>query len=353
MSATQNIHIQSFERLRPATELLSSLPASDAISTLVRESRQTIARILSGEDPRFMVICGPCSIHDEKAAFEYAERFAALSRELGDRLFPVMRVYFEKPRTTVGWKGLINDPHLDGTYDINTGLEKARSILLKILEYGLPTATEFLDPFVPQYIGDLVCYAAIGARTTESQTHREMASGLSMPVGFKNNTDGNAQVAVEAVQSAANPHSFLGVDENGMISVVRTTGNPYCHIILRGGRNKPNYDSASVAEVIQALTKSGSKNHIIVDCSHANSGKQHGKQEIALQEIVEQRKTGNNMLAGIMLESHLFEGNQKIPENIADLKYGVSITDACVDFPTTERLLRDAHANLGALTASV
>ena len=353
MAATQNLHVRSFEKLRPATELLKALPASPEISKLVSESRATIARILSGEDPRFMVISGPCSIHDEKAAFEYAERFAALSREIDDKIYPVMRVYFEKPRTTVGWKGLINDPNMDGSYDINAGLEKARRILLRILELGLPTATEFLDPFVPQYTGDLVCWAAIGARTTESQTHREMASGLSMPVGFKNNTDGNAQVALEAVESAAHPHNFLGVDEDGAVSVVRTTGNPHCHIILRGGRNKPNYDEASVAEVMQALKKSKCTNRIVVDCSHANSGKQHGKQEIALQEIVAQRRAGNDFLVGTMLESHLFEGNQKIPDDLKDLKYGVSVTDACIDFPTTERLLRDAHANLSPVAAGV
>ncbi len=353
MTSTQNIHVRSFEKLRPATQLLSELSATPEISELVSNSRQTIARILSGEDPRFMVISGPCSIHDEKAALEYAERFARLTKELDDKLFPIMRVYFEKPRTTIGWKGLINDPHLDGSYDINTGLEKARKILLRILEMGLPTATEFLDPFIPQYIGDLVCWAAIGARTTESQTHREMASGLSMPVGFKNNTDGNAQVALEAVESAAHPHSFLGVDEDGSVSVVRTTGNPHCHIILRGGRSKPNYDQSSVAEVMEALKKSGCKNRIVVDCSHANSGKQHGKQEIALQEIINQRRAGNDQLVGIMLESHLHEGNQKIPADLKDLKYGVSITDACIDFPTTERLLKEAHENLGAVAAAV
>ena len=353
MTSTQNIHVKSFEKLSPATQLLSELSATPEVSALVSNSRQTIARILSGDDPRFMVISGPCSIHDEKAALEYAERFARLTKELDDKLFPIMRVYFEKPRTTIGWKGLINDPHLDGSYDINTGLEKARKILLRILEMGLPTATEFLDPFIPQYIGDLVCWAAIGARTTESQTHREMASGLSMPVGFKNNTDGNAQVALEAVESAAHPHSFLGVDEDGSVSVVRTTGNPHCHIILRGGRSKPNYDQSSVAEVMEALKKSGCKNRIVVDCSHANSGKQHGKQEIALQEIVNQRRAGNDQLVGIMLESHLHEGNQKIPADLKDLKYGVSITDACIDFSTTERLLKEAHENLGAVAAAV
>ncbi len=353
MTSTQNIHVRSFEKLRPAAQLLSDLPATAEVTELVGKSRSDIANILAGDDPRFMVISGPCSIHDEKAALEYAERFAKLNRELDDKLFPIMRVYFEKPRTTIGWKGLINDPHLDGSYDINTGLEKARKILLRILEMGLPTATEFLDPFIPQYIGDLVCWAAIGARTTESQTHREMASGLSMPVGFKNNTDGNTQVALEAVESAAHPHSFLGVDEEGSVSVVRTTGNPHCHIILRGGRSKPNYDPSSVAEVMEALKKSGSRNRIVVDCSHANSGKQHGKQEIALQEIVQQRRNGNDQLVGIMLESHLQEGNQKIPADLKDLKYGVSITDACIDFPTTERLLKEAHENLGAVSAAV
>lgn len=353
MTSTQNIHVRSFEKLRPAAQLLSDLPATAEVTELVGKSRSDIANMLAGDDPRFMVISGPCSIHDEKAALEYAERFAKLNRELDDKLFPIMRVYFEKPRTTIGWKGLINDPHLDGSYDINTGLEKARKILLRILEMGLPTATEFLDPFIPQYIGDLVCWAAIGARTTESQTHREMASGLSMPVGFKNNTDGNTQVALEAVESAAHPHSFLGVDEEGSVSVVRTTGNPHCHIILRGGRSKPNYDPSSVAEVMEALKKSGSRNRIVVDCSHANSGKQHGKQEIALQEIVQQRRNGNDQLVGIMLESHLQEGNQKIPADLKDLKYGVSITDACIDFPTTERLLKEAHENLGAVSAAV
>jgi len=310
------------------------------------EARDTIKSILRNEDPRLLVVVGPCSIHDAKGALEYADRLAKLREELNDKLYIVMRVYFEKPRTTVGWKGLINDPHLDGSNDIETGLRQARKLMLEIVGKGLPTATEFLDAVVPQYIGDLVSWAAIGARTTESQTHREMASGLSMPVGFKNATDGSLQIALDAMMAARSPHSFLGVDQDGFTSIVRTKGNSFGHVVLRGGRKGTNYDASSIAEAVEALKKEGQSPALMVDCSHANSNKKHAQQEEVARSVVAQRAEGNTALIGLMVESYLHEGNQSVPANISDLKYGVSITDACVDWETTERMLRHAHAQL-------
>jgi len=254
-----------------------------------------------------------------------------------------MRVYFEKPRTTIGWKGLINDPHMDGTYDIELGLRQARKLLLQITELGLPTATEFLDPVVPQYTADLVSWAAIGARTTESQTHREMASGLSMPVGFKNATDGSLQIAIDAMHSARTPHSFLGIDQDGATSIVRTTGNPYGHVVLRGGRLRANYDPESIAEAQAQLREHKIPEALMVDCSHANSAKQHARQEEVWQSVVAQRTSGNTALIGAMVESNLHEGSQAIPQKLDQLRYGISITDACVSWETTERMLRHAH----------
>jgi 3-deoxy-7-phosphoheptulonate synthase len=312
------------------------------------EARETVQRILSHQDPRLLVVVGPCSIHDPEGALEYARKLVTLRDELSDRLFIVMRVYFEKPRTTVGWKGLINDPHLDGSYDIQHGLEQARQLLLDIVALGMPAATEFLDSIVPQYISDLVSWAAIGARTTESQTHREMASGLSMPVGFKNATDGGLQVALDAMQAAQAPHAFLGVDQDGFTSVVRTEGNRYGHVVLRGGRARTNYDDASIAETVDSLRKAGQEATIMVDCSHANSNKKHAQQEKVALSVVEQRAAGNDALIGLMIESYLHEGNQSVPADLSQLKYGVSITDACVDWKTTERILRDAHAKLAS-----
>ncbi len=318
----------------------------------VVEGRATVKNILSHQDSRLLVVVGPCSVHDPKGALEYARKLVALRDELNDRLFIVMRVYFEKPRTTVGWKGMINDPHLDGSYDIEHGLQKARGLLLEIAQLGLPSATEFLDSIVPQYIADLVTWAAIGARTTESQTHREMASGLSMPVGFKNGTDGSLQIALDAMQAARAPHSFLGVDQDGFISIVRTKGNRYGHVVLRGGRARTNYDTASIAEAVAALQKANQDPSIMVDCSHANSNKQHAQQEEVARTVIAQRAGGNKALTGLMIESYLHEGTQSVPANRADLKYGVSITDACVNWETTERMLREAHAKLAPTPAS-
>ena len=305
--------------------------------------RETVKRILRGDDPRLLVIVGPCSIHDVDGALEYAQKLNRLREELAEQVCVVMRVYFEKPRTTIGWKGLINDPHLDGSYDIDTGLKKARELLLQINGMGLPAATEFLDPIVPQYIGDLVSWAAIGARTTESQTHREMASGLSMPVGFKNSTDGSLQIAIDAMTSARTPHNFLGIDQDGVTSIIRTTGNPNGHVVLRGGRAKANYDPESIAAATASLTKAGLPAVLMVDCSHANSGKQHARQEEVWRSVIQQRAEGNRALIGLMVESYLEEGNQPIPGRLDELRHGVSVTDACIGWETTERMLRHGH----------
>jgi 3-deoxy-7-phosphoheptulonate synthase len=287
-----------------------------------------------------LVIVGPCSIHDVNGALEYAGRLNKLREEFADEMEIVMRVYFEKPRTTVGWKGLINDPHLDNSHDIEAGLNKARQLLLDINAMGLPAATEFLDPIIPQYISDLVTWAAVGARTTESQTHREMASGLSMPVGFKNATDGSLQIAIDAMGAAMRPHSFLGIDQDGTTSIVRTTGNPTGHVVLRGGRSQSNYDATSIREAEAKLAQAGLPTVLMVDCSHANSAKQHARQEEVWHDVVEQRAGGTRSLIGLMVESNLFEGNQPFPKNPAELRYGVSISDACLGWDATERMMR-------------
>ena len=289
-----------------------------------------------------MAIVGPCSIHDERAGLEYAARLAKLSARVSDRLLIVMRVYFEKPRTTLGWKGLIYDPHLDGSLDIQTGLHRARAFLIKIGEMGIPGATEFLDPIVPQYLADLVSWGAIGARTTESQTHRQMASGLSMPIGFKNSTDGNSQNAVDAVVAARAVHGFLGIDENGRASMVHTTGNPYGHLVLRGGTGGANYTAERIALAQDQLRASGLPPRVVVDCSHANSRKDHTRQSVAFRDLIAQRQAGNADILGCMLESHLFPGNQTLGDDPSELKYGVSITDACIGWEETERLLTEA-----------
>jgi len=341
-----NINVVKTSRLLNPSELANEFPASEGVHLLVSESRKIVENILKQKDKRMLVIVGPCSIHDEKSALEYAEKLSKLHLKYKDRLFIIMRVYFEKPRTTIGWKGLINDPHLNGTNDIETGLRKARSILLKINAMGLPTATELLDPIVPQYIADLVSWVAIGARTTESQTHREMASGLSMPVGFKNSTDGNLQTAIDAMRSANHPHSFLGIDQEGRISMVSTRGNSYGHVILRGGRLRPNYDVESVREAEEKLKKSGASPLLMVDCSHANSNKVPEQQEVVWKNIVEQRVAGNANLIGLMLESHLNGGNQELVADLSQLKYGVSITDACINWAETENLLEYAYKKM-------
>lgn len=348
MLPTQDLNIGEFVRLKPPRAFKLDLPMTETCNHTVVEGRTTIQRILRQQDSRLLVVVGPCSIHDAKGAIEYAQKLARLRQELGDRLYMIMRVYFEKPRTTVGWKGLINDPHLDGSYDIETGLAKARRLLLDITEMGLPAATEFLDPIVPQYISDLVSWAAIGARTTESQTHREMASGLSMPVGFKNATDGTLQIAVDAMQAAQAPHSFLGIDQDGFTAIVRTKGNHFGHVVLRGGRARPNYDAESINDAMQALAQAGQNPSLMVDCSHANSNKQPAQQEEVARNVIAQRVAGNSALIGLMIESYLQEGTQPVPTNPADLRYGVSITDACVSWPTTERILREAHQRLSA-----
>jgi 3-deoxy-7-phosphoheptulonate synthase len=346
MRPTQNLHVKEAARLLTPRALKAELPAPEAANDSVVASRQAVTRILKRQDPRLLVVVGPCSIHDVDGALEYGARLGSLRKELLEQLEIVMRVYFEKPRTTIGWKGLINDPHLDGTYDIETGLKRARRLLLELTAMGLPTATEFLDPIIPQYIDDLVTWAAIGARTTESQTHREMASGLSMPVGFKNGTDGSLQTALDAMISARSPHSFLGIDQDGVTSIIRTTGNPVGHVVLRGGRARPNYDAVSLREAEQQLSRAGLPPVLMVDCSHANSGKQHARQEEVWRSVIDQRLKGNQAIIGMMVESYLQEGNQPFPENASQLNYGVSITDACLGWEATERMLRWASAKL-------
>ena len=346
MIPVDNINVIKTTRLVNPKELGDEFPATPSENLLVSNSRKIIEDILKFKDKRMLIIVGPCSIHDEKSAMEYASRLVKFHEKMKDRLFVVMRVYFEKPRTTIGWKGLINDPELNGTNDIQTGLRKARKILLEINKMGLPAATELLDPIVPQYIADLVSWVAIGARTTESQTHREMASGLSMPVGFKNNTDGNLQTAIDAMRSANHPHSFLGIDPEGRISIVNTKGNSNGHIILRGGRLKPNYDADSVREAREKLEKSGANPLIMVDCSHANSNKVPEQQGVVWKSIIDQRALGNENLIGLMLESHLNSGNQDLGEDLSKLEYGVSITDACINWNDTEELLNYAYDHL-------
>ncbi len=346
MQQTENLRVASARRLQPPRALKADLPMSERANRTVVEGRAAVQHILAQRDPRLLVVVGPCSIHDPKGAMDYAQRLAAMSRELSDQLFIVMRVYFEKPRTTVGWKGLINDPRLDGSCEIEEGLRLGRRLLLDINELGLPAATEFLDPIVPQYIDDLITWAAIGARTTESQTHREMASGLSMPVGFKNGTDGSLQIAIDAMGSARTPHSFLGIDQDGFTSLVRTKGNPDGHVVLRGGRARPNYDPQSIAESCASLSKNNLPKVLMVDCSHANSLKQHAKQEDVWHSLIEQRAAGTRAIIGARVEGYLHEGNQAVPANPGDILYGVSVTDACLNWETTERMLRHGHAAL-------
>lgn len=312
------------------------------------ESRAAIAKILRGEDKRLMVVVGPCSIHDPKGALEYAEKLAALAKEVSGELLLIMRVYFEKPRTTVGWKGLINDPGMDGTHLISKGLGIARGLLCKVTEMGLPVATEMLDPITPEYLADLLSWGAIGARTTESQTHREMASGLSFPIGFKNGTDGNLQIAIDAMKAALHPHSFLGINRDGLTSIIQTTGNPDVHMVLRGGNKKPNYAPEDIAKSEEMLSKAGLNPTLMVDCSHGNSEKKFERQTEVLKSVVDQIVAGNRSISGVMIESYLKEGNQPLPKNLADLTYGVSITDSCISWETTEKALREAHQRLRA-----
>jgi 3-deoxy-7-phosphoheptulonate synthase len=341
-----DINVVEFRALPSPASLMLAYPRTAAEMEFVARARSEIQKIISGGDKRLLLVVGPCSIHDTEASAEYARRLAALARDVADRVLVVMRVYFEKPRTTVGWKGLIMDPRLDGSHDIEAGLRIARGFLHEVLGLGLPTATELLDPITPQYIADLICWSAIGARTTESQTHRQLASGLSMPLGFKNGTDGSLSAAVNAIKAASQPQTFLGVDADGRASAVVTRGNPWCHIVLRGGSRGPNYSPAHVAEAGQALAKAGLSRAILVDCSHDNSGKQPEKQPEVLREVTRQVLAGGTSIIGAMLESNLCAGNQPFPQPREKLKYGVSITDGCIDWATTENLVREFHSAL-------
>lgn len=346
MQKVHDVRIKSLQKLPTPKDLEERLPITPKIAACVVETRQQIAQILSGEDQRLVIIVGPCSIHDQRAGLEYAKRLAELAQNLRDRLLIVMRVYFEKPRTTIGWKGLIYDPYLDGGLDIAKGLSKAREFLLQVGDLELPVGTEFLDPIIPQYIADLVSWAAIGARTSESQIHRQMASGLSMPIGFKNSTNGDAQIAVDAIIAARAPQGFFGIDHEGHASAVITSGNPYCHIILRGGRKGPNYNTSSVGKIISKLEKANVLPQILIDCSHDNSRRDHKRQPIVFREVLEQRVTGNTKIFGMMIESHLFEGNQRLGKDPSALRYGVSITDACINWEETQELLSEASQAL-------
>lgn len=344
--STYGVNLIAVERLITPAELKSRLPITDAAVKTVIEGRRAVQAILDRKDPRLFVVVGPCSIHDSEAALEYAERLLDLSKKIGDAFLVVMRVYFEKGRTKTGWKGYINDPGMDDSYRIQDGLLAARALLLKCAELGVPCATEALDPVTPAYISDLVTWAAIGARTTESQTHRELASGLSMPIGFKNGTDGNVQIAIDAIHTALSPHAFLGINQQGQTSLVRTTGNAYCHIVLRGGGGRPNYDSVSVRICEQALEKAGLPANLVIDCSHGNSYKDHNLQPLVVSDVTNQILNGNRSIVGLMLESHLFEGSQPIPKDLNQLKYGVSVTDKCISWDTTERILTEAYSRL-------
>lgn len=338
-----DVNIKSIQTLITPAELKADLPLSEAASQTVLQGRATVRNILDGNDKRLFVVIGPCSIHDVKAANEYADRLKQLSEKVKDTLYLVMRVYFEKPRTTVGWKGLINDPDMNDSFNIEKGLHIGRGLLLELNEKGLPCATEALDPNSPQYYQDLISWSAIGARTTESQTHREMSSGLSSPVGFKNGTDGGLTVATNAMQSVKHGHSFLGLNENGQVAIINTNGNPYAHVVLRGGNGKPNYDASSVADAEAALAKAKVSNKIMIDTSHANSNKDPYLQPLVLKNITEQILDGNKSIVGIMVESHLKGGRQDIPENLCDLVYGQSVTDGCIDWDTTEKALLEMH----------
>ena len=341
-----NINVQSQELLPTPEQVKAALPLTPRAEETVSAGREIVQNILTRTDPRLFVVVGPCSIHDLKAAREYAGRLKRLAAEVGDTLFLIMRVYFEKPRTTVGWKGLINDPYMDDSFHIEKGLYLARELLLELAEMGLPAATEALDPITPQYLHDLVTWTAIGARTTESQTHREMASGLSTPIGFKNGTDGSLGVAINALQSVSRPHHFLGINQNGQCAVFRTRGNRHAHIVLRGGGQRPNYDSVSIALCEEELKRNGLAPNIAVDCSHGNSNKNWQLQPLVADDCVHQIVEGNRSIVGLMLESHLHAGNQPIPKDRAQLKYGVSVTDACMDWDMTEQLLHRAREKL-------
>jgi 3-deoxy-7-phosphoheptulonate synthase len=351
MQPTQDINVRETIPLVSPRQLKAEQAVSQRANRTVVESRQAVKRILTGDDERLMVVVGPCSIHDPEAGLEYARRLKALADKVANRMFIVMRVYFEKPRTTVGWKGLINDPHLNDTFDIPTGLRLARRILLEVADMGLPAATEMLEPITPQYIADLITLASIGARTTESPTHRQMASGLSMPVGYKNGTDGGLQVALDAMLAGRTPHSFLGIDADGSTCIVNTKGNAWGHLILRGGRSGCNFDSAHIKEAEQLLSAAGLPARLVVDCSHANSDKDFRKQSLAWNDVIQQRLDGNRAVIGLMLESNLHCGNQKLTADLSQLKYGLSITDGCIGWDETEELILSAYDKLAGSTS--
>ena len=342
LSTTDDLRIKELKELSTPEEVMREVPRTLTATRVVMGARNAIHAILNGSDDRLLVVVGPCSIHDRVAGLDYAHRLKKLADEVGDTLQIIMRVYFEKPRTTVGWKGYINDPFMDDSFQVNVGMEKAREFLLQVNEIGLPAGTEALDPYGPQYYGDLIAWTAIGARTTESQTHREMSSGLSTPVGFKNATSGDLTVATNAILSASRPHSFLGLNNEGRVAIVRTTGNPHGHIVLRGGESGPNYDTVSIAMAEAAIAKAKLPANIVVDCSHANSSKKPELQPLVMADVVNQIRAGNKSILGVMIESNIEAGNQPIPADLKQLKYGCSVTDGCIGWETTEKTIRDA-----------
>ncbi|MFQ5560137.1 MAG: 3-deoxy-7-phosphoheptulonate synthase [Nitrospinota bacterium] len=344
MTKIQNLNIEKLIPLISPAKLKQELPGSGIIYRRINQYRDEIKNILLKKDKRMLAIVGPCSIHNVDEALEYAEKLKALQVSMHDRLFIMMRVYFEKPRTTIGWKGIINDPDLDNTHNMSKGLRTARKLLLDIADLGLPVATEMLDPISPQYTSDLVSWASLGARTSESQTHREMASGLSMPIGFKNGTDGGLDVAVGAIKSAGHPHSFLGIDKNGTTVIVKTKGNVFGHLILRGGKNGPNFDEESIKCSVEKLKHAGEKAVLVVDCSHGNSEKKHVNQPGVLRNIVAQVKRGNTNIVGFMLESNLEAGSQKISADLSKMEYGISVTDECMNWVSTKSLLEEVFS---------
>ncbi len=346
MQQTENLNVGEFGVMPSPDEVKEKLPLHDLAAATVLDGRRTLEAILEGRDRRLFAVVGPCSIHDPVAGLDYARRLKGLADEVKETLVVVMRVYFEKPRTSLGWKGFINDPYMDDSFRIDEGMEKARRFLLDVNALGVPAGTEALDPIAPQYYGDLIAWTAIGARTTESQTHREMSSGLSTPVGFKNGTDGDVEVAVNAIVSASRPHAFLGINGQGRSAIVRTRGNRHGHLVLRGGAGRPNYDTVSIALAEQALAKAGLPRNVVVDCSHANSWKKPELQPLVLRDVIHQIREGNRSVVGFMIESFLEPGNQPIPDDLSKLRYGCSVTDACVGWDTTVDMLRSAHAVL-------
>lgn len=347
-----NLHVAAFHAMPTPDEVHAKLPITKLAKSTIEKGRAELIDILKGDSPRRFVVVGPCSIHDPVAGLDYANRLKKLSDEVSDVLMIIMRVYFEKPRTTVGWKGYINDPHMDDSFRIDEGMMLARQFLLSVNELGLPAGSEALDPISPQYLGDLITWTAIGARTTESQTHREMSSGLSTPVGFKNGTNGDVSIAVNAILSAARPHRFMGINGNGQVSIVHTTGNPYGHLVLRGGDGRPNYDTVSISLAEEAMKKGKLTPNIVVDCSHANSYKKPELQPLVMSDVISQIVAGNHSIIGMMIESNLVAGNQPIQADQSKMTYGCSVTDGCVDWASTEMMIRDAATRLRGVIAN-